>query len=105
MPWIVVIPLGLMVIGMGAMFTWQFTHKPKYPTTSVAGPAGVWLIFLALIEGSIGVGMAVGESRADGSFGGFGMAAVALLGTAIVLLVVGLALTSRSIKLRRVAEK
>lgn len=103
MPWIVVIPLGLMVVGMVLMFTWQYTRPPDRKTT-ISGPIGAWLLFLGVIEGAIGVGMMVGEARADGSFGGFGIAAVALLATSFSLLGIGALLTFRAVKQRRIAE-
>ncbi|HEY7875839.1 MAG TPA: hypothetical protein VIG64_12040 [Actinomycetota bacterium] len=92
MPWIVVIPLGVMVLGMIFMFTRQAMRARRgeaFSSGRIGTGAGGWLIFMALIEGSIGVGMVVAEMRADGSGGGFSMAAYALLGVAVILLIIG----------------
>ena len=105
MPWIVVIPLGVMLVGMAVMFAIQARNRRKgYSSARVGSTAGGWLIFMAFIEGSIGAGMAVGESRASGSGGGFGIAATVLIGTAIILLLVGIVVVIKSARKRRIEE-
>jgi hypothetical protein len=90
MPWIVVIPLGVMVIGMAIGFARQFSRagRERARAHGAAGTAGSWLIFVSFIELAIGVGSYVGARRAGGS-DGFSIAATALLGLGILLFVLG----------------
>jgi hypothetical protein len=105
MPWIVVIPLGVMVLGMIFMFTRQAMRARRgeaFSSGRIGTGAGGWLIFMAFIEGSVGVGMAVAEARADGSGGGFSMAAYALLGVAVLLLIIGIVVMVKGRKKRAI---
>lgn len=101
MPWIVIVPLGVMLLGMLFMFRRQFrSQRAGSPAPGVAG----WLIFTGLIELSIGLGLLWAELRAPGDFGGFGIAAVALLATSASLLVIGAIAGRRSATRRRIRE-
>jgi hypothetical protein len=64
--------------------------------------AGGWLIFMAFVEGSMGVGMAIAEARADGSGGGYFMAAVVLIGIAVLFLIIGTIVAVKGRKKRRI---
>jgi hypothetical protein len=99
MPWIIVIPLGVMVLGMMVMFARQARRSRNFDSFSgaqVGSTAGTWLIFVGFIEISMGVGSAVAESRADGSFGGYGIAAAVLLGVGVLLLMIGVVVTIKA---------
>lgn len=90
MPWIVVIPLGVMVLGMMIGFARQFSAagRERARAHGAAGTAGSWLIFVSFIELSIGIGSWIGDRRAPG-VGGYTIAAVVLLGVGILLFVIG----------------
>lgn len=90
MPWIVVVPLGVMVIGMMIGFARQFSPagRAKAKAHGASGTAGSWLIFVSFIELSIGIGSWIGDRRAPGT-GGYSIAAVVLLGVGILLFVLG----------------
>lgn len=99
MPWIIVIPLGVMVLGMMVMFARQARRARNFDSFSgaqVGSTAGTWLIFMGFIELAMGVGSAVAESRADGSFGGYGIAAAVLLGVGALLLIIGVVVTIKA---------
>ena len=105
MPWIVIIPLGVMLLGMAVMFTLQARRNARFESfssASIGSTAGIWLIFVAFIELAIGIGMAVGESRADGSSGGFGMASYILIGTGVILLLAGIITTVKARRKRKI---
>ena len=107
MPWIIVIPLGVMVLGMMFMFARQARRARNFESgtgSQVGSTAGSWLIFMAFIEGSMGVGSAVAESRAAGSFGGYGIAAVVLLGVAVIMLIAGVIITIKARAKRQIEE-
>lgn len=91
MPWIVVVPLAVMVVGMMIGFARQFSSagRRRAREQGAAGTAGSWLIFVAFIELAIGIGSYVAERRAPGEGGGFSIAAVVLLGVGVILLVAG----------------
>jgi hypothetical protein len=91
MPWIVVVPLAVMVVGMAIGFARQFSSagRRRAQAHGAAGTAGTWLIFVAFIELSIGIGSYVGAQRAGGG-GGYAISATVLLGVGVVLLVIGI---------------
>ena len=90
MPWIVVIPLGVMVVGMFIGFARQFSDagRARARARGAAGTAGGWLIFVSFIELAIGIGSWIGDRRAPGS-GGYTIVAVVLSGVGVVLFVIG----------------
>jgi hypothetical protein len=98
MPWIVVIPLGVMVIGMFVMFgrQWFGRGKPRDP----ASAAGNWLLFMVLVEGSIAAGMTYAVIRGGGS--GYRIAAIVLWVVTAVMLIAGLALRRRAARRQRI---
>jgi uncharacterized membrane protein len=105
MPWIVIIPLGVMVLGMIFMFARQASRARRmegFSSARIGSGAGGWLIFMAFIEGSMGVGMAVAESRASGSGGGYFIAAVTLIGVAVLMLIIGIVVSIKSRKKRKI---
>ena len=107
MPWIVVIPLGVMMLGMAVMFARQSRRARNFESFSgaqVGSTAGSWLIFMGFIELASGIGFAVAESRASGSFGGYGMAAVAILGVGALMLIIGIVLTIKARGKRQIEE-
>ena len=106
MPWIVVIPLGVMVIGMAVLFGWQAMRGDKtFSTSGVGSTAAVWLIFIGLIELGTGAGFMVAEARADGSGGGYQIAAFALLGTGAALLIAGIVVAARARGKKKIATE
>jgi hypothetical protein len=98
MPWIVIIPLGVMVIGMFVMFgrQWFGRGKPRDP----AGAAGSWLLFMVLVEGSIAAGMTYAVIRGGGS--GYLTAAIILWVVTVGMLVAGLAMRGRAKRRNRI---
>jgi hypothetical protein len=98
MPWIVIVPLGVMLVGMGVMFTYQASNRGMTERRRTPGlMAGNWLIFMAFIEGAVGAGMVVADSRASGGgISGFKLAAYPLIGIAVIMLVVGIVLRAKS---------
>ena len=98
MPWIVVIPLGVMVIGMFVMFgrQWFGRGKPRDP----ASAAGNWLLFMVLVEGSIAAGMTYAVVRGGGS--GYRIAAIILWVVTALMLIIGLATRRRGARRRRI---
>lgn len=90
MPWIVVIPLGVMVVGMMIGFARQYSNagRAKARAHGASGTAGSWLMFVSLIELSIGVGSWIGDRRAPGT-GGYTISAIVLTGVGILLFVIG----------------
>jgi hypothetical protein len=105
MPWIVIIPLGFMLIGMAVMFTRQAMRARRgeaFSSARIGSGAGGWLIFMAFIEGSMGAGMAVAEARADGSGGGYFMAAVVLIAVAVIMLIIGIVVSVKARKKRKI---
>jgi hypothetical protein len=106
MPWIVIVPLGVMMVGMAVMFTYQASSRGRAERARTPGlMAGNWLIFMAFIEGASGVGMLVADSRASGGgISGFKLAAFPLLGVAAIMLVVGIILRAKSKKKARLLD-
>jgi hypothetical protein len=106
MPWIVIVPLGVMLVGMAIIFAFQF--RGGRGSSVAAGRAGstaaVWLLFIGVIQIAMGAGAAVAESRADGSSGGYFIAAATMLSIGAIMLVIGIVLAVRSKKTRRVIE-
>lgn len=90
MPWIVVIPLGVMVVGMFIGFARQFSDagRARARAHGVSGTAGGWLIFVSFIELAIGIGSWIGDRRAPGT-GGYTISAVILSGVGVILFVIG----------------
>ncbi|HEV2754153.1 MAG TPA: hypothetical protein VG318_00040 [Actinomycetota bacterium] len=104
MPWIVVIPLAVMVLGMFLGFARQFSAagRQRAKEHGAAGTAGTWLIFVSFVELAIGIGSAVAARRASGTGGGFDASAAILLGVGIVLFVVGVYLKIRGRRRARI---
>lgn len=104
MPWIVVVPLGVMVVGMMIGFARQFSRagQERARAHGAAGSAGSWLLFVALIELAIGVGSLVAERKAPGEGGGYAISATVLLGVGILLFVIGLYLKVRGRRRARI---
>ena len=108
MPWIIVVPLGVMMIGMAFMFARQAARSRRmdsFSSAQIGSTAGSWLIFMGFVEGAMGVGAAVAESRADGSFGGYGIAAAVLLGVGVLMLIAGIIVTLKSRRKRKVEQR
>jgi hypothetical protein len=106
MPWIVVVPLGVMVLGMAFMFARGFT-RPKtqgYSGAAVGSSASSWLIFVGLIELASGIGALIADQRASGPRGGYFTAGVILTGTAAVLILVGIAVRIGAGRKRRIEQ-
>jgi hypothetical protein len=103
MPWIVIIPLAVMLVGMALMFgrQWMGRGKPRDPIAV----GGNWLLFMVLIEGSIAAGLTYAAIRSPLPGGGFMIAAIALWVTTAVMLVIGLAMRSRAGKRARVLQQ
>ncbi|HEX2196506.1 MAG TPA: hypothetical protein VHJ76_06225 [Actinomycetota bacterium] len=104
MPWIVIIPLGVMVVGMMIGFARQFSRagQQRARAHGAAGTAGSWLIFVSFVELAIGIGSWVGAKRAPGEGGGYAIAATALLGVGILLFVLGVYLKIRGRRRARI---
>ncbi|MDQ4125098.1 MAG: hypothetical protein M3134_05805 [Actinomycetota bacterium] len=104
MPWIVVIPLGVMVLGMMIGFARQFSGagRERARAHGAAGTAGTWLIFVSLIELSIGVGSLIAARKAPGEGGGYDISATVLLGVGILLFVIGFYLKIRGWRRARI---
>lgn len=104
MPWIVVIPLGVMVVGMMIGFARQFSGagRERAKAHGAAGTAGTWLIFVSFIELAIGIGSWVAQRRAPGPGGGFSIAATVLLGVGGLLFVIGVYLKIRGRRRARI---
>ncbi|MDQ3951730.1 MAG: hypothetical protein M3279_02020 [Actinomycetota bacterium] len=104
MPWIVVVPIGVMVVGMMIGFARQFSRagQERARAHGAAGTAGSWLLFVSLIELAIGIGSWVAERKAPGEGGGFSIAATVLLGVGALLFVVGLYLKVRGRRRARI---
>ena len=100
MPWIVIIPLGVMVLGMAYMFT--AGHRKARDPIAVGGS---WLLFMVLIEGSVAAGMTYAAIKAPGAGGGFFIAAVILWIVTGGMLIGGLAMRGRAGKRRRILEQ
>jgi hypothetical protein len=98
MPWIVVIPLGVMVIGMFVMFgkQWLGRGKPRDPMAV----GGSWLLFMVLVEGSIAAGMTYAVIRGGGA--GFLIAAVVLWIVTLGMLIGGVAMRGRAARRSRI---
>lgn len=106
MPWIVVVPLGVMVLGMAFMFARGFA-RPKtqgYSGAAVGSSASAWLIFVGMIELATGIGALIADQRASGPRGGYFTAGVALVGTAALLIIIGIVLRVAAGKKRRIEE-
>jgi hypothetical protein len=106
MPWIVVVPLGVMVLGMAFMFARAFA-RPKtrgYSGASVGSSAASWLIFVGVIELAAGVGALIADQRASGPRGGYFTAGIALTATAVILILVGLVMRAAAAKKRRIEQ-
>lgn len=104
MPWIVVIPLGVMVVGMMIGFARQFSSagQRKARAHGASGTAGTWLIFVSFVELAIGIGSLVAERKAPGEGGGFSIAATVLLGVGILLFVIGVGLKVKGFRRARI---
>jgi hypothetical protein len=106
MPWIVVIPLGVMVLGMMIGFARQFSAagRQKAKEHGAAGTAGTWLIFVSFVELAIGAGSVVAARRATGGdvTGGYGTSATVLLGVGVVLFVIGVFLKIKGFRRKRI---
>lgn len=104
MPWIVVIPLGVMVLGMMVGFARQFSGagRERARAHGAAGTAGTWLIFVSLIELAIGYGSLEAARRAPGEGGGYDISATVLLGVGILLFVIGAYLKIRGRRRARI---
>lgn len=100
MPWIVIIPLGVMVLGMGYMFT-AGRRKSRDPIAL----GGSWLLFMVLIEGSVAAGMTYAAIKAPGAGGGFFIAAVVLWIVTGGMLLGGLAMRGRAARRQRIMEQ
>jgi hypothetical protein len=106
MPWIVVVPLGVMVLGMAFMFARGFM-RPKtqgYSGAAVGSSASSWLIFMGVIELASGIGALIADQRASGPRGGYFTAGVALVGTAVILILIGIVLRIAARKKRRIEQ-
>jgi hypothetical protein len=106
MPWIVVVPLGVMVLGMAFMFARAFA-RPKtqgYSGSAVGSSASSWLIFVGLIELASGIGALVADQRVSGPRGGYFTAGIALVGTAVILILIGIVLRIAAGKKRRIEQ-
>lgn len=104
MPWIVVIPLGVMVLGMMVGFARQFSGagQRKARAHGASGTAGTWLIFVSFIELAIGIGTKVAANRAPGEGGGYDFSSVILLGVGILLFVIGAFLKVKGFRRARI---
>ncbi|MDQ3915094.1 MAG: DUF1795 domain-containing protein [Actinomycetota bacterium] len=104
MPWIVVIPLAVMVLGMFVGFARQFSRRGQQRAREhgVAGSAGSWLIFVSFIELAIGIGSRVAAQRAPGEGGGYDISSTILLGVGVLLFVVGVFLKARGRRRARI---
>lgn len=104
MPWIVVIPLGVMVIGMMIGFAYQFSAagQRRAKAHGAAGTAGTWLIFVSFVELAIGIGSWIGDRRAPGEPGGYGVSALILLSVGVALFVIGVYLKIRGRRRARI---
>ena len=104
MPWIVVIPLAIMVVGMMIGFARQFSAagQRRARAHGASGTAGTWLIFVSLIELAIGTGSWIGDRRAPGEGGGYAISGVILLGVGFLLLVIGVFLKIKGRRRARV---
>ena len=102
MPWIVVIPLGVMVVGMliGFMFQFSAAGRKRAAQQGAAGVAGSWLIFSAILDLSVAAGALVASGRGGGA--GFSMSGIVLSAVGIVMLVVGLVAKTRGRRRRSV---
>ncbi|HYO61244.1 MAG TPA: hypothetical protein VEU29_05045 [Actinomycetota bacterium] len=104
MPWIVVVPLGVMVIGMMIGFARQYSSagRAKAKAHGAAGTAGSWLIFVSFVELAIGIGSFVAERKAPGVGGGFSIAGTVLTGVGVLLFVIGVYLKIRGRRRARI---
>lgn len=92
MPWIVIIPLGVMLIGMAVMFAFQARRNRNFESfsgASIGSTAGGWLIFMGFIMGAMGAGSMIADSRADGPAGGYAIAGYTMIGVAVLCLIAG----------------
>jgi hypothetical protein len=106
MPWIVVIPLGVMVLGMAIIFPMQMRRGRGSSVAAgrAGGTAAVWLMFVGLLQLAMGAGAAVAEARADGSSGGYFIAAAVMIPLGVILLVIGIVLAVKSKGTRKIVE-
>ena len=105
MPWIVIIPLGVMMIGMAIMFALQARRNrnfESFSSASIGSTAGGWLIFMGFIMGAMGVGSMIADSRADGPAGGYAIAGYTMLGVAVLCLLAGFVTMAKSRGKRRI---
>ncbi len=105
MPWIVIVPLGVMLVGMSVMFTMQSRGHARFEPFSSArmgSTAGGWLIFMGFILGAMGAGSLIAEARADGPGGGFALAAYPLLACGAISFVVGTVMMIKARSRRRI---
>jgi hypothetical protein len=108
MPWIVVIPLAVMVLVMFVIFgrrlLGQGRAKP-FSASTMGRSAGGWLMFVGATELAMGAGFAVAASRAPGIGGGFFIAAAVLLGVGVILVLIGLMVWRRSGRTSRIERE
>jgi hypothetical protein len=108
MPWIVVIPIGVMVLVMFVVFGRRLlgrTPGRPFSASTMGRSAGGWLVFIGAIELAIGAGMAVAASQADGPGGGFFIAQWVLLGVGVSLVMIGLVVLRRSSRNARIESE
>ncbi|MEA2434158.1 MAG: hypothetical protein QOG54_1615 [Actinomycetota bacterium] len=91
MPWAVLVPMGVMLVGMAYMFWRQFSGRQAAAFSSATTPSyvGQWLIFIGVVELLMGAGFIFGYSRGGGA--GALIPAVILSLVGVVLLLIGLA--------------
>jgi hypothetical protein len=108
MPWIVVIPLGVMVVVMMLIFGRRLMGRSRpqpFSASTMGRSAGGWLMFVGATELAMGAGFAVAASRAPGLGGGFFIAAAVLLGVGVILLLVGVLVWRRSGRTTRIERE
>jgi hypothetical protein len=104
MPWIVIIPLGVMVVGMAILFGWQAMRGDKtFSTSGVGSTSAVWLIFIGLIEIGMAAGFFVAESKADSATSTWKTTGLILGGTGAVLLIAGIVVAVKARGKKKIA--
>lgn len=107
MPWIVVGPLAVMVVGMMIGFARQYSRagQERARAHGPAGTAGTWLIFVSFVELAIGIGSWIAERKAPGVGGGYSSSATVLLSVGVLLFVIGVYLKIRGRRRARIFHK
>lgn len=104
MPWIVIVPLGVMVVGMGAMFAWQFSGRGMAARNRNPLRVGaVWMFFIGLLEAGMGGAFFVAWSRSESA--GFLAAAVPLTAVGVIMVVVGIVMQRAGARKDRVLSQ